>query len=54
MIDDLHREADALPTLRTGSWVVLGSLFLGALLDAGIYWIVKCVVDVVIAIGWPV
>jgi hypothetical protein len=54
MIDDLHREADALPTLRTRAWVILGLLTFGIAMYAAIAWLIKCVVDAVIAIGLPV
>jgi NO-binding membrane sensor protein with MHYT domain len=54
MIDDLHREADALPTLRTRSWVILGLLISGIGLWAVLHVVVQCMVDVAIAVGWPV
>jgi hypothetical protein len=47
-------EADALPTLLIRSWLILGVLLSGAVAFAGTYWIVRCMVDAAIAIGWPV
>jgi hypothetical protein len=54
MIDDRYREADALPTLRTRNWLILGLLVIsiGAWSAAG--WLFGYMVEAAIAIGWPV
>jgi hypothetical protein len=54
MIDDLHREADALPTLRTRSWVILGLLTFGIAAWGAAGWLFGQTVDAARAIGLPV
>jgi hypothetical protein len=54
MIDDPHREADALPTLRSRNWLFLGLLVISIGAWGVVGWLLKHMVDMAIAIGWPV
>jgi hypothetical protein len=60
MIDDPPREADALPTPRSGPWlipVLLAMALAGwAVFGAVVWglWLLTRMVEAAIAIGWPV
>jgi hypothetical protein len=58
MIDNPPREADALPTLRTRNWLILGLLVMSiGAWGAGAYglWLLKCLAEAAaIAVGGSV
>jgi hypothetical protein len=57
MIDDRYREADALPTLRSRNWLILGLLMMalsGVATIACGAWLFRVMVNVAIAVGGPV
>jgi hypothetical protein len=58
MIEDPYREADALPTLRTRNWLILGLLLvaIGACVATAYgLWLLKCLAEAAaIAVGGSV
>jgi hypothetical protein len=54
MIDNLPREADALPTLRSNNWLIpllLAMALTGWVIICGVLWVFKLMANVAIAVG---